>query len=84
VWEFRNGALLNNKTNLTIMVRFEVLTAMSTKMAVFWDAAPCSLVDNEERTISETSVNIYETTRRNIPEDNYFFNYHVPIFCLSF
>jgi hypothetical protein len=25
-------------------VRFEVLTAMSTKTAVFWDVAPCSLV----------------------------------------
>jgi hypothetical protein len=30
----------NNK-----MVGFEVLTAVSTKMAVFWVVAPCSLVD---------------------------------------
>jgi hypothetical protein len=27
------------------LVRFQVLTAASTKMAVFWDVAPCSLVD---------------------------------------
>jgi hypothetical protein len=26
-------------------VRFEVLTAVSTKMAVFWVVAPCSLVE---------------------------------------
>jgi hypothetical protein len=26
-------------------VRFEVLTAMSMKMTVFWDVTPCSLVD---------------------------------------
>jgi hypothetical protein len=26
-------------------VRFEVLTAASTKMAVFWVVAPCSLVE---------------------------------------
>jgi hypothetical protein len=29
----------------TEKVRFQVLTAMSMKMAVFWDVAPCSLVD---------------------------------------
>jgi hypothetical protein len=26
-------------------VRFEVLTVTSTKMAVYWDVVPCSLVD---------------------------------------
>jgi hypothetical protein len=31
-------------------------------MTVLWDVAPCSLV--------ETSVNFYETTRRNIPKDS--------------
>jgi hypothetical protein len=30
-------------------VRFHVLTATSMKMAVFWDAAPCSLVDTDWR-----------------------------------
>jgi hypothetical protein len=32
-------------------VRFEVLKAMSVKMAVFWDVAPCSLVDIDRRFI---------------------------------
>jgi hypothetical protein len=58
------------------------------KMAVFWDVAPCSLVDIDRRfrcayclhhqalmtetvSTSETSANIYQTTRRNIPEDGH-------------
>jgi hypothetical protein len=28
-----------------MVMRFQVLTAASMKMTVFWDAAPCSLVD---------------------------------------
>jgi hypothetical protein len=54
-------------------------------MAVFWYIAPCSLVltDVSEEHVfiialmmegvrsSETSVNIYQTTRRNIPEDSH-------------
>jgi hypothetical protein len=54
-------------------------------MAAFWDVAPCSLVDNDTCfrvltaivlmmktvNISETSVNIYQTTRHNIPEDSH-------------
>jgi hypothetical protein len=32
------------------------------KITVFWDVAPCSLV--------ETSVYFYEATRCNIPDDN--------------
>jgi hypothetical protein len=28
-------------------VRFKVLTAMSMKMTVFWDVAPCSLLEVE-------------------------------------
>jgi hypothetical protein len=48
-------------------------------MSVFWDAVPCSLVKLTDlialkmkaaRT-SETSVNFYQTTRRNIPEDSH-------------
>jgi hypothetical protein len=31
------------------LVGFEVLTAVSTKMAVFWVVAPCSLVEVYER-----------------------------------
>jgi hypothetical protein len=30
-------------------VRFEVLTAMSMKMAVFWNAAGCGLVSTDRR-----------------------------------
>jgi hypothetical protein len=50
-----------------ISVGFEVLTAVSTKMAVFWVVTLCS----PART-SETSVDFYQTTRRYNPEDNHF------------
>jgi hypothetical protein len=30
---------------MIVQVRFQVVTAASMKMAVFWVAAPCSLVD---------------------------------------
>jgi hypothetical protein len=48
-------------------------------MAVVWDVAPCSLVEVDRRFRDDyclrhqgdkTSVNFYETTGRNIPEDN--------------
>jgi hypothetical protein len=58
---------------------------LSTKMAVFWVVAPCSLVEVYQRfrgpyclhhqddespvSTSETWINSYQTTRRNIPED---------------
>jgi hypothetical protein len=53
-------------------------------MDVFWDIAPCSLVDNDRSfgvayctyhksdkllVYSETSVSFYQTTLCNIPED---------------
>jgi hypothetical protein len=50
------------------------------KMAVFWVAAPCSLVGvyrrlitlmMEAASISETSVNCYQITRRNNSEDSH-------------
>jgi hypothetical protein len=52
------------------------------KMAVFWDIAPYSLVDigrhfrgtyclHHKGDRPETSVSIYKTTRRNIPEDSH-------------
>jgi hypothetical protein len=50
------------------MVRFKVLTAISMKMAVFWDVALCSLV---EAVSSKMSVNIYQNTQHNIPEDSH-------------
>jgi hypothetical protein len=42
-------------------MRFEVLTAASLKMVVFWVVAPST---------SEMSENFYQTTRRNNPEDS--------------
>jgi hypothetical protein len=55
------------------------------KMAVFWVVAPCSLVIDvsevlaaslialmmEAASTSETSVNFYQTSRRNISEDSH-------------
>jgi hypothetical protein len=43
------------------------------KMAVCWDAAPCRLVVLlvQAPSTSETSVNFYQTTRRNNPEDSH-------------
>jgi hypothetical protein len=50
-------------------------------MTVLWDVAPCSLVDIYRRfrralmmeavSTSETLVSVYQTTRRNIPEDSH-------------
>jgi hypothetical protein len=62
-------------------VGFEVLTAVSTKMAVFW-VVLCSLVEvnqcfllivlmMEAARTSETLVNVYQTTRRYNPEESY-------------
>jgi hypothetical protein len=64
---------------LTNIVGFEVLTAANVKMAVFWVAVPCSLVDGlamivlmmEAASTSQTSVNLYHTTRRYKPEDSH-------------
>jgi hypothetical protein len=77
-------------------LRFQVLTAASTEMTVFWTVAPCSLVEvyrrlrgacglhnqgddhsslialmMEATSTSETSVNVYQTTQRNSPEDGH-------------
>jgi hypothetical protein len=65
-------------------VRFQALTAASMKFRVFWDVAPCSLVEfsrrfrgtyclhpqSDEYSSSETSVKFNETTRPYIPEDS--------------
>jgi hypothetical protein len=62
-------------------VRLQALTATSIKMAVFWNAALCGMVELTDvsevfgggimgtRT-SETSINIYQYTRRNIPAES--------------
>jgi hypothetical protein len=76
------GKIAHTETSQT---RFHVLTVASMKMTVFWDVAPCSRwkftevsevlatsiirATMEAENISETSVNFYHTTRRNIPED---------------
>jgi hypothetical protein len=68
-------------------VGFEVLTAVGTKIAVFWVVAPCSLVEVNQRfrvpcclhhqgdeyssRASETLVHFYQTTRRYNPEDSH-------------
>jgi hypothetical protein len=65
-------------------MRFQVLSAVSIKMTVFWDIAPYSLVETDRRlsayclaalkmeavSTSEMSVNFYQTTRHN-PEDSH-------------
>jgi hypothetical protein len=50
-------------------VGFEVLTAVSMKMAVFW-VVLIALMMEAART-SETLVNFYQTIRRYNPEDSY-------------
>jgi hypothetical protein len=55
-----------------LSVRFEVLTAVSMKIAVFWVVAPCraiALMMEAART-SETLVNFYQTTLCYNPEDS--------------
>jgi hypothetical protein len=43
------------------------------KMTFIWDVEPCSAIAllAEAAITSETSVNFYQTTRRNIPEDSH-------------
>jgi hypothetical protein len=48
-------------------VGFEVFTAVSMKMAVFWVVAPCSLVELYQRFRGPC----YQTTRCYNPEDNH-------------
>jgi hypothetical protein len=61
------------------------------KMTVFWNVAPCSLIETdisevltasiitlmmEAVSTSEMSVNFYKTTWRNIPEDSLLHTHH--------
>jgi hypothetical protein len=62
-------------------VGFEVLTAVSTKIAVLWVVAPCSLVDVYQRFRGPCClhheglmVNFYQTTWRYNPEDKHLRN----------
>jgi hypothetical protein len=61
-------------------VRFQILTAMSMKVAIFWDVAPRSVVEINHCTddwgsTSETLVNFYQTIDHNIPEDGHLQKY---------
>jgi hypothetical protein len=76
----------HSKRSLENSVGFEVITAVSTKMALFCVVAPCSLVEvyqpfrgpcclialmmEAERT-SETLVNFYQTIRRYNPGESH-------------
>jgi hypothetical protein len=51
-------------------VGFEVLTAVSTKIAVFWFVAPRFALMMEAARTSETLVNFYQITRRYNLEDS--------------
>jgi hypothetical protein len=56
---------------------FHVLTAASMNMTVFWDVSPLSgdeCLTMEAANTSETSVNVYQTTRCKIQEDS---NLHI-------
>jgi hypothetical protein len=55
--------------NDSYKVGFEVLTAVSTKMAVFWVVAIALMM--EAARSCETLVNFYQTTRRYNPEDSH-------------
>jgi hypothetical protein len=67
---------MRNSENQYRCVDFEVLTAVTMKMAVFWVVAPCRPVRVYLRFIvpmmkaartPETLVNFYQTTRRHSP-----------------
>jgi hypothetical protein len=77
--------ILTTQLTQCVEVGFEILVAVSTKMAVFWVVVPCSLVVSnrfhargllialmmEAAMTSETLVNFYQTTRRYNPEDSH-------------
>jgi hypothetical protein len=81
--------VLYNVRQIGYRVRFQVLMGTIMKITVSWDAAPCCLGGDyclhypgdqmmEAVSTPETSVNFYQTTRRNIPEDS-----HLEIGCRS-
>jgi hypothetical protein len=67
--------------------QFQFYFKSDNKMAVCWDTAPCNVTealrrvtgaycfreDDEENAVStsETSVNLYQTTGRNMPQNSY-------------
>jgi hypothetical protein len=74
---------LNVVSLITVpQVCFDVLTAVSTKMAVFWVVAIALMMEAVQTT--ETSVNSYQSTRRYNPEDGHLRTLPYSLFCLSF
>jgi hypothetical protein len=72
---YRLGQLAHLWTNLNLTlssnslygIRFEVLTAVTSKSTVIWYVTPCSLVCWQ---FGGRSVSFYLTTRHHIPEDS--------------
>jgi hypothetical protein len=59
-----------------LLVRFHVLTAIKIKMAVFWDAEPCTLLEIDRRFRVVYCLHhqgIYHSTQRNIPEGSHLY-----------
>jgi hypothetical protein len=54
---------------LCIYLRFQVNAAVTVKNIVFCDVMPCSLVENYGVL---QYVNLYQTTRRHVSQDNFF------------
>jgi hypothetical protein len=57
-----------------VQFKFDLVTKGKRRgMTVFWDVAQCRAIAlmMEAAGTSETSVNFYKTTRRNIPEDSH-------------
>jgi hypothetical protein len=60
-------------TELAPPVSFDVFRAVTVKINVTWDVMLCSLVSTlkiEAARFSETTINVYQTTRHHIPEGN--------------
>jgi hypothetical protein len=63
---------MKKKKDKYCIVGFEVLMAVSMKMAVFWVVAPCSLVEVYPWVVVPCSlVEVYQTTWRYNPEDSH-------------
>jgi hypothetical protein len=55
-----------------LLINFNGITQIPLKMAIFWDVAMMiALMMMEAASTSETSVNFYQTTRRNNPQDSH-------------
>jgi hypothetical protein len=88
LWSHPQSAFFSER-KITIHVGSEVVTAVSTKMTVFWVVAPCSLVEVYRRFRGpcclhhqgddSSLVNFYQTTRRYNSEDSHLITIYVRI-----